>query len=281
MRQYAFLDWNLVTSTPVERTYCRGLHPHRAVRFTISVGVLLIVVTLGFLFRGIRNPQAAALPAQPPPVQPTQLTPSDNLRATSPNGQQTHNADPRERSTGVPANVTSSSDVDASPSQNSKRTTGVLGRFGGVVYWGTVGALGVLAVVFPIGVLWQRVSLEWDGKDHLSVTSHKWWPSRQSWSLDDIGGIAFGIRERVDRPVKGPAVHRGWFWFVHLLGKPVGGTSHGRILTEMLVAHQHESPASETGRAVVPHKVKDLVGWLEECTHQRARSPVLLADKRS
>jgi hypothetical protein len=132
--------------------------------------------------------------------------------------------------------------------------------------------------VIPIAFLQPRVTLEWDGREHLSARRGRLPFSRRFWSKRDLTGLSFGIRERVDRPVSGPAVHRGWFWYVHLNGKHGNGKKRGRVLAEFTVGHQHEPPVTDAGRASVPPRVKDLVNWLESCTEIRAHGPVVLAD---
>ena len=125
----------------------------------------------------------------------------------------------------------------------------------------------------------RRVSIEWNGHSRLSAKSWCPWPRTHSWSLDELGGISFGIREQIDRPAASPPVHRGWFWYVHLTGKHASGNSRAPVLAEFMLGHQHERPATDAGRASVPPVVKDLVHWLEACTDQRAHGPVLIPDK--
>lgn len=127
--------------------------------------------------------------------------------------------------------------------------------------------------------LWRRVSIEWDGRNRLTAKTWRLWPSHQSWSTDELGGISFGVREQIDRPSTSPSVHRGWFWYVHLTGKHASGTPRAPILAEFMVGHQHDRPATDVGRASVPPLVKDLVSWLETCTEHRAHGPVLIADR--
>ncbi|MHB8956962.1 MAG: hypothetical protein ACYC4U_28705 [Pirellulaceae bacterium] len=127
--------------------------------------------------------------------------------------------------------------------------------------------------------LWRRITIEWDGREHLKATSWRLWPSTRSWSKQEVAGLSFGIREHIDRPVGSPPQHRGWFWYVHLNGRHFGGDPHERVLAEFMVGHQHERPATDAGRASVPPRVKDLVSWLETCTDRRAHGPVFVADK--
>ena len=127
--------------------------------------------------------------------------------------------------------------------------------------------------------LWQRITIEWDGRDHLTATSWRVLPTSRSWSKNELAGLSFGIREHIDRPSGSAPVHRGWFWYVHLNGRQVGGDPRGRVLAEFMVGHQHDRPATEAGRASVPPRVKDLVNWLETCTDHRAHGPVFVADK--
>ena len=127
--------------------------------------------------------------------------------------------------------------------------------------------------------MWRRITIEWDGREHLTATSWRLWPSRRSWSKHDLAGLSFGIREHIDRPAGSRPVHRGWFWYVHLNGRHGGGDPRGRVLAEFMVGHQHDRPATDAGRASVPPRVKDLVNWLESCTDHRAHGPVFVADK--
>lgn len=132
--------------------------------------------------------------------------------------------------------------------------------------------------VLSIAFLRPRVTLEWDGREQLSAKQGRLLANRRSWSKQELTGLSFGIRERIDRPVSGPAVHRGWYWYVHLNGKSDQGEKRGRVLAEFTVGHQHDRPATDAGRASVPPRVKDLVNWLESCTDMRAHGPVFLAD---
>lgn len=125
----------------------------------------------------------------------------------------------------------------------------------------------------------RQVSIEWNGRDRLTARRWRLWPSSQSWSTGELGGISFGIREQIDRPPTSPPVHRGWFWYVQLTGRHTSGVPRTPILAEFMVGHQTDRPATDVGRASVPPLVKDLVGWLEACTEHRAHGPVLVADK--
>jgi hypothetical protein len=132
--------------------------------------------------------------------------------------------------------------------------------------------------IMALAFLQPRVTIEWDGREHLSARQGRLLPNRRSWSKQELTGLSFGIRERIDRPVSGPALHRGWFWYVHLNGKRENGEKRGRVLAEFTVGHQHDPPATDAGRASVPPRVKDLVSWLESCTDMRAHGPVFVAD---
>ena len=125
----------------------------------------------------------------------------------------------------------------------------------------------------------RQVSIEWNGRDRLTAKSRRFWLRRQSWSVEELGGISFGIREQIDRSPSTPPVHRGWFWYVHLNGKHSGSVPRAPVLAEFMVGHQQDRPATDAGRASVPPLVKDLVGWLEACTEHRAHGPVFIADK--
>ncbi len=126
---------------------------------------------------------------------------------------------------------------------------------------------------------WRQVSIEWNGRDRLTAKSWPLWSRGKSWSTDELGGISFGICERIDRPASSPPVHRGWFWYVHLNGKHTNSAPRAPVLVEFMVGHQRDRPATDVGRASVPPLVKDLVSWLESCTDHRAHGPVLICDK--
>ncbi len=130
-----------------------------------------------------------------------------------------------------------------------------------------------------LGPRWRCISVEWDGARRLRARQRCVWPTRRSWSIDDLAGISFGIREEVTRQPNSGPVHRGWYWYVQLNGRQHGGTRRGRALVEFVVGHQHDRPATDIGRASVPPRVQDLVTWLEACTRHQAHGPVLVPDK--
>lgn len=127
--------------------------------------------------------------------------------------------------------------------------------------------------------LWQCVSVEWDGARRLHARQGRFWRPRCSWSIDEMAGISFGIREEVVRRPDSVPVHHGWYWYVHLNSREQGSAARHRVLVEFVVGHQQDRPATDIGRAAVPPRVQDLVTWLEVCTHHHAHGPVLLADK--
>jgi hypothetical protein len=130
-----------------------------------------------------------------------------------------------------------------------------------------------------LGPFWWRVSVEWDGTRRISAQRWHLWPARQSWSMDELAGVSFGIREEIERRPNCVPVHRGWYWYVHLTARQQGGAGRGRVLAEFVVGHQHDRPATDIGRASVPPRVQDLVTWLEACTQYHAHGPVLVPDK--
>ncbi len=125
----------------------------------------------------------------------------------------------------------------------------------------------------------RQVSIEWNGLDRLTVRTGRFLPLKSSWKSADVQGIVFGIREHesiVDRTV---APRRSWLWFIHLTGKAHHAKGHRDVLAEFLVAHQHDAPS--TSRAMVPHRVKELLTWFEHCTGHRVHGPVLVTDEAS
>ncbi len=125
----------------------------------------------------------------------------------------------------------------------------------------------------------RHLSLEWDGRNHLTVRAGQLLASKKSWKLDDVQGIVFGIREHEVPYDKMSAAAGGWLWFIHLNGRAQAANPQHHVLAELLVAHQHEAPS--TSRARVPHRVKELLSWLEQCTGHRVHGPVLVTDETS
>ncbi len=125
----------------------------------------------------------------------------------------------------------------------------------------------------------RHISIEWDGKDRLTVRTGKLLTSKSSWTSDDVQGIVFGICEHHTTSVKTHSRSEGWLWFIHLTGKAHAANRQRDILAEFLVAHQHDAPS--TSHAMVPHRVQELLKWLEHCTGHRVHGPVLVTDEIS
>lgn len=123
---------------------------------------------------------------------------------------------------------------------------------------------------------WRRhITIEWDGKEQLTVRLGKLWPFKSQWNQRQLKKIVFGLREG------GPAdqterQQRDWLWFIQLVGK--GNNSSG-VLAEFLLAQQSETPSNT--RARVPARVQKFLDWLQYCTGQRPHGPVLVTDEAS
>ena len=131
-------------------------------------------------------------------------------------------------------------------------------------------------------LLSRHLSIEWDGINRLRVRQGKLWRSTTTWTRDELRGIVFGIRENKDAARKSATWQRDWIWFVHLTGKSSksnGGAPETNVLAEFLVAHQHDAPTNV--HALVPHRVRELLTWLEHCTGRRVHGPVLVTDESS
>lgn len=118
----------------------------------------------------------------------------------------------------------------------------------------------------------RHITIEWDGKEQLTVRRGRMLSSKSQWASTEVKNIVFGIRElgakeRVDSAAP------GWLWFIHLTGRSSG------VLAEFLVSLQHDSPS--TSRAHVPARVQELLNWLGRCTGHRVHGPVLVTDEVS
>ncbi len=125
----------------------------------------------------------------------------------------------------------------------------------------------------------RHISIEWDGKEQLTVRAGRLLASKSSWKSEDVQGIVFGICEHQTTFHKTPAAPQGWLWFIHLTGRAHAASRQRDVLAEFLVAHQHDAPS--TSRALVPHRVKELLTWLGHCTGHRIHGPVLVTDETS
>ena len=120
----------------------------------------------------------------------------------------------------------------------------------------------------------RHITLEWDGKDALTVRSGMLLPSKSRWTTDQLRSIVFGIRE-VEAGTRSSLPEVGWLWFIHLHGKSNGMQRRG-VLAEFLVAHQNNAPMNS--RARIPARVQELLNWLGQCTGHRVHGPVLMTD---
>ncbi len=128
----------------------------------------------------------------------------------------------------------------------------------------------------------RHITIEWDGKDQLTVRTGKIWPTRNRWYSNDVKSIKFGIRENTARQ-RSSADAPKWLWFIQLTGRSSGlrdnGSAGKNVLAEFLVACQHDAPS--TSHARVPNRVQELLQWLGQCTGHRAHGPVLVTDEVS
>jgi hypothetical protein len=123
----------------------------------------------------------------------------------------------------------------------------------------------------------RHITLEWDGKDALTVRSGMLLPSKSRWTTDQLRSIVFGIRE-AEAGRRSSQSDPGWIWFIHLHGKSNVMRRRG-VLAEFLVARQNNAPLNS--RARIPARVQELLNWLGHCTGHRVHGPVLVTDDAS
>ena len=116
----------------------------------------------------------------------------------------------------------------------------------------------------------RHITIEWDGKDELTVRTGKLWSYKSRWANNEVKSIVFGIRE-MDVRERSAEGTPAWLWFIRLTSQ----SNH--VLAEFLVAHQNDAPS--TSRARVPARVQELLTWLTHCTGHRVHGPILVADK--
>ena len=132
------------------------------------------------------------------------------------------------------------------------------------VYLGLCVVVGVLGIVSPLSVIWNRVSITVIGRNRIAVISRGVRSKTREMTIEHDTRITVRAIERVARRRHAGIVRKGYRWTVRLEPAPSLAMMGGAIQTiDFEVDHQEDRPVAEMR---LPARVRQLIEGLHRMT---------------